>query len=167
MQDHHLNHVDIEELPSQYHLGDGNLLSKKLNSLPFLLYKFWLIVNFALAFIAECALISAFMRNMEEKPMLSQMAYLMMNLSYFVIFYSSAEMLFAIFRRKLRAAQRSFLKFQYLLIGLTLFLSLLPRPQDFIRLLIFLSVLLLPIIHLLGGYAALRVFNLLRAKKES
>jgi len=160
--------VDIENPPPEHQIGDDNWLSKKFNSVPFLLYKLWLILNFAVALKGEYTLITVWEHVRWEKFGLDSMLYVSTFTSFLLLFYGCGEMLFALIRRKSRVAQRSFLKFQYYFVGSIMMFAVLMRSIiwkarqvgfGMTELLLCIGLGFVPIIHLFGGYAVLRAFK--------
>jgi len=160
----HRQNENIEGLPQGYHSREDDWLSKKFNSLPFLLYKFWLLVNFGFAFGLECYLVYEFqVAYSVSKPRMDQMLYISLNASLLLLSYGCGEMLFAINRRKSSAAQRSFLKFQYYLIGALIYVAVVQETIDMrtepVHFVLSIYVVISVIVLFIGGHAVLKAFQ--------
>jgi len=166
--DNHLSglqtqNTNLEELLQEFST-DNDWLSSQFDRLAFLLYKYWLALNFLFVLIIEYFIVGdAIAIYGEVSYGRFQIAYTSLGITFMLFLFGSGEMFFAINTRKSRIAQRGFLKFQYYLIGSIIGIIVMmiqygtPRdPEDYIQ---YSYLAITPVVHLIGGHAVVKVFK--------
>jgi len=147
-------------------------LSKQFNRIPFLLYKYWLLLNFPISLGLELILLGLWVdvifrsQCIQVEPLTDHLKFLLISEIYMTInplffMYGCCQVLYAIKQKKSGVAQEGFVKLQYSLItsaiAMGYVLSLVDTGQG-LWLFLFYFVLS-SVVHCVGGFAVVRVFK--------
>ncbi len=167
IQQETLNHQQLHLEEEEENPKEDDWLSNQFNRVPFLFYKFWLIVNFSITLLLEYILIGATWDSyVDMVPLLKipQRMYASLAISFIFLLYGSCQMLFAMSKRNSKIAQESVVKFQYNLIGSMIALIFLKSLngsgfEDLSQTIIFVYGAISAPVHLIGGFAVLKTFK--------
>ena len=144
----------------QFLTEQESYLSHQFRRVPFLLYKYWLILNIPIILYLFVTTISLYQYIKEPRFYISN--YAPMAINFLLFLYGDGQMLYAMNKKKSRIAQESYTKFQYYLIisvNRVFYLILVINKASVVFWLVLFYLVLSPIVHLVGGFAVIRAFN--------
>jgi len=158
---HEVGNLGYNLMIEQASPKEDEWLSHQFCRIPFLLYKFWLILHFAIILIIMLILAYAWLTNGFVDGYTSPA--IPMAIGFIFFLYGCIEMLYAMKKKKSRVAQEGFVQFQYALISSVSMAELSLRhlvenPSPFLWLQ-WSYMVFSPVVNLVGGRAVLGVFK--------